>query len=372
MTNLLDKIKEYINDITNNVKEAFFNDDLDKINLDEIIEREYKKAIEGLRKFKIIEYIERKYNINYIEPELEIIENGPFTAQYSHPERKVSFSKESIKRWIDEQLKFLDYKKEREIDKLIKSLDYKEIISDRQDLIEFLKYGSYYFFSVIGRYTKFLGAIDKQLESLGYKKIEKSTNDTQDIGYLNMSHNSILFYPFYINKRNIRKAIAKFIIRSIMFHEFLHSIDYSILDMLKEDFTIKDKDYLSTILKDQDNLELRASAFEVIMYYLVNGFHKDERGYIAAYANIPICRKYVEKIHILEKNRFMEDFIPYDLGRCYGNIIVAKYGSSLEENIDKIIDDIIYLDKEKAIEVIKNYIYNPDKLLHDKNSNKLD
>jgi len=29
------------------------------------------------------------------------------------------------------------------------------------------------------------------------------------------------------------------------------------------------------------------------------------------------------------------------------------------------------LDKKRAIDEIKNYVYNPDKLLHDKNSNSV-
>jgi len=36
----------------------------------------------------------------------------------------------------------------------------------------------------------------------------------------------------------------------------------------------------------------------------------------------------------------------------------------LEENIYRIIDDIIHLDKEKAIEVIKNYRDNFENLLY--------
>jgi hypothetical protein len=113
---------------------------------------------------------------------------------------------------------------------------------------------------------------------------------------------------------------------------------------------------------------VRASAFEVVMYYLVNGFHKDERGYMAAYANITMCRKYIEEINKLQNDNNKNKYVPYDLGFCYGNIIVAKYGSSLEENIYKIIDDIIHLDKEKAIDVIKLYGDNLEWLSNDKNS----
>ena len=92
----MNDLKEYINDAVYNVKKALSlkNDDLDKI-----IEKEFKKAIKNLRKFGIIEYIERKYGINYIEPELEILEElkgKPSTAaEYSLPENKIRISKKS-------------------------------------------------------------------------------------------------------------------------------------------------------------------------------------------------------------------------------------------------------------------------------------
>jgi len=348
--------------------------------LDKIIESEYKKAFEILDKY--IKYIKEEYRIDYKIPRLEIFEDeAPYSAWYLPTRNEICFFKESIEEYIDNELKFLGYKEinERAIDKLLKSLDYKKIISDKVD-IEYLN-GKYYYFSIVGMYTEFLEnkirffkkyikMINNLLKSLGYKEIKR-----KDIGYLNRGLNLILLYPFYINKRNIRKSIEEFDTLSTMFHEFWHSIDFSILDKLEKDLTIKDRDYLLTILKYLDNLEVRASAFEVIMYYLANGFHNDERGYMAAYANISMCRKYIEKIDILEKNKYMNIniyiIISYDLGRCYGNIIVAKYGPSLKENIYKVINDIIHLDKKRAIDEIKNYVYNPDKLLHDKNSNSV-
>jgi len=261
------------------------------LNLDEIIESEFEKAFEILE--EIIEYIEEKYNMNYEKPKLVILENDlSFTAEYSDFENKISFSKKSV---------------------------------DRK--------------------------IDKQLEYLGYKEIKRGISDIKGIEYLDISYNSIFLYPFYINEKDIRKAIAEAIILSIMFHEIWHSIDFSILRKLVGDSSIKDMDYF-IILK---NLELRASAFEVIMYYLVNGFHKDERGYIPVYSNIPICRTYIEKLDILEKNKNTKEYVPYDLGFCYGNIIVAKYGPSLKENIQDIIKYIVHLNKERAIDEIKRY-----------------
>jgi len=294
--------KEYIKDLSYNTKDVFFNDDLDKINLDKIIENEYKNTFEILDKLDIIKYIKDNYKINYKEPELEILEYIPIIiGGYSRSKNKIIFSKKSIESLIDEQLEFF-----------------------------------------------------------GYKEIKRSTNDTQGIKYLNMSFNSIFLYPFCIN-RNIREAIAESIIRSKMLHERWHSFDYMILDKLEKDSTIKDRDYLLTILNNHDNLELRASAFEVVDY-LVNGFYKHEKGLAAAYSNIPTCREFIDK---LERKEDIYTYVPYDLGFCYGNTVVAANRSSLKENIYNIIDDIIHLDKERVINVIKHYGDNSDKLLHD-------
>ena len=325
------------------------NNDLDKI-----IEDEFEKAFEILK--EIIEYIKRKYGIDYKIPELEILGGRhSFAAGYSKSENKIIFFKETIKMAINNYLKYLSYKEKnkRSIDKLLKRLDYKKIIGSRQNSIKYLEYTEF-FEGKINLFKKYIEVVNKLLKSLGYKEIK-------GIEYLNRSHNSILLFPFYVNKRNIREVIAEVIIFLAIFHEIWHSIDDSILDKLKEDPTIKDRDYLIAILNNLNNRELRASVFEVVMYYLDKGV----RGYMAAYVNVLTCRKYIEKIDIMKRNIYMNIRVPFDLGRCYGNIIVAKYRSSLKENIYKIIDDIIYLDKEKAIEAIKYYGDNPDKLLQD-------
>jgi len=309
-------LKEYIKDLVYSAKEVLpLKDDLDKI-----IEREYEKAFEILHKFGIIKYMESKYK-NYKKPKLKIVEDEHFfKAKYSPTKNKIVFSKGTIKSETDRQYFFIKY------------FSYKEDVER---------------------------LIDNPLKDLGYKEIK-------DIEYLNNSLDSkILLCPFYINDKNIMKSIAEAIILSTMFHEIWHSFDFSILDKLEKDPTIKDRDYLLTILKDHDNLELRASAFQVVMYYLANGLHKDVRGYMAAYFNIPKCREYIEEINMLENYGYKDIGNPYDLGRYYGNIIVAKYRSSLEENIYKIIEDIISLDKKRAIDEIKSYVYNTDKLLHD-------
>jgi len=273
------------------------------LNLNEIIESEFENAFEILEKLGIIEYIKREYKIDYKKPKLEILKNNSlFKGAYSPSENKIIFSKKSIKEEIDDQLKIFKL-----------------------------------------------------------QKTKRYINDIQGIKYLNKSYNLIFLYPFYINEENIRKAIAKAIIRSTMFHEIWHFIDFSILHKLKKDSTIKDREYLLAILNNPNNRELRASVFEVVMYYLVNGFHKDEKEYITASSNILICThiygNYIEKINI---NRI----ISYELGFCYGNTVVAKYKSSLEENIYNIIDDIIHLDKERAINVIKLYGDNLKKRLY--------
>ena len=368
----MNDLKKYIKDLVYSVKNAFSSKD-DKDDLDKIIERKYEKVIESLHKYGIIEYIEREYKIKYKKPKLEIYKGGydwwdedNFLAKYLPSGNKIVFSKLFIENKIDYLSKYLDYKETKISisympDLVMLELGLLDHFSPWENS-EFLEYK-------IQLFKKSAEAIDKQLESLGYK-------EKRDIDYLNRAYYPILLYPFYINEENMRNTIAKFFILSVMFHEFWHSIDYRILrklskiyykvlSKLSKNSTIKDRDYLLTILNDHDNFELRASAFEVVMYYLVNGFHKDERGYMATYANIPTCRNYIERLDILEKNKYEKSTIPYDLGLCYGNIIVARYGPSLKENIYKIIDDIIHLNKEKAIDEIKLYGDNPDKLLHD-------
>jgi len=307
MTSLLDKIKGYINSVSYNVKKVLPLKD----NLDRIIEKEYEKAFEILDELDILKYIEdnygtikSNYKTNYIKPKLKILEDQSSpNGEYEIWENKIIISKKSIERLVD-----------------------------------------------------------KHLKSLGYKEIRGSIGDIQYIEYSDSSYNSKFLYPFYVNERDIRKAIEEAFIRSIIFHEIWHSIDFNILYKPLRVFILVGG---PTALND---FELRASAFEVIMYYLVNGFHKDERGYRAAYDNINMCRKYIEEMDKLEKDGIR---VPYGLGFCYGNIIVAKYGPSLKENIYKIIDDIIHLDKKRAIDEIKLYGDNPDKLLHDKNSNSV-
>jgi len=319
--------KEYIKALVHNVKKVLPLKD----NLDKIIDSEYEKAFEILDKY--IEYIKGEYGIyDYKKPKLIISEeDSPFIEGYSEIFNYIKVSKPSIERHTDEQLKFLS--------------------SHKKEIEE---------------------AMNNQLKSLGYKEIKRSTNDKQDIEYLIIPYNSIFFYPLYINKKNkktIRSSIEKSIIDLAKYHEIWHSIDRYILRKSvtnPNDPAIKDINNLIITSKD---LEVRATAFQVVMYYLASGLYKDKRGYKAVYANIHRCRTYIEKLDILEKNKNTEKYVPYDIGFCYGNIIVAKYGPSLKENIYKIIDDIIHLNKERAIEVIKYYGDNPDKLLHDKNSN---
>jgi hypothetical protein len=202
------------------------------------------------------------------------------------------------------------------------------------------------------------------------EEIDKQSKNYQEIEGIKYLKWSSLLYPFYINEGNTVEALAIAIILLSLLHESWHSFDGFIFNMLifLGDSTIKNRDHLYKVLTTPYDIELRASAFEVIMYYLVNGFHKDKRVYISVYKNISTtCREYIEKLGIIERseNICTDYFAPYTLGRCYGNIIVAKYGSSLEENIYKIIDDIIYFDEKRAIDEIKHYVYNPDKLLQD-------
>ena len=335
--------KDHINDMTYNVKDEF------SLNLDKIIERKYEETFEILEELGIIKYIENKYiknafeslhkygiiesiHINYEKPKLEILENdisknkpsipGEVAGEYSLSENKIKISKKFIEIYIDAQLKFLG--------------DYE---------------------------GKIKRSLDNILKSLGYKG---SISDIKDIGYLYVAHNLVFLYPSYINEKNKRESIAEAIALLLTLHEGWHSSDNNILKILnklnidsiiKSDSTIKYIYYLLNILDNiLDNPELRASAFEVPMYYLVNGFHKDERGYMAAYFNILKCGEYIEEANILENDEYKNIVSPYDLGYCYGNIIVAKYKSSLDKYIYKIIDDIMLLNEKRAIEVIKRYI----------------
>jgi hypothetical protein len=277
--------------------------------LDKIIEDEFKKFIENLKKFHIIKNLEDNYKIKFIEPKLKILEGKPsITGEYLSSENAIIISKKSIKSLTNSQLKFL-----------------------------------------------------------GYNKIKKSNSNIQNIEYLNVpykSYDSTFVYSLYINGKDIKTTIEEFFTDLAIYHEGWHLIDYILLRKLSEDSTIKDRNYLLTILNNHNNLELRASTFEVIMHHLDDP-HKDKKGYITVYFNIPTCIDYIKEINELEKNKYKKKYVPYDLGLCYGNIIVAKYKSSLEENIYKIIDDIIHLDKERAIDEIKLYGDNLDKLLHD-------
>jgi len=318
--------KDHINDMTYNVKDEF------SLNLDKIIDSEYEKAFEILDKY-VARYIKNEYGIdNYKMPELVILEDNSlligtylpisnsFVGRYVPALNQIIFSKNFIERFVNSQLKFLGYK--RGIEEIM----------------------------------------NRRLKFLGYKEIKVSISDAQDIGYLYIKHNLLFLYPSYINDRNKKESIAEFIVRLATFHEGLHLFDYMILHKLAENSIIEYINYSDNI---SNNGELRATASEVVMDFLASGLYKDERVYIPVYSNIPICRTYIEKLDILEKNKNTKEYVPYDLGFCYGNIIVAKYGPSLKENIYKIIDDFIHLNEERAIDEIKNYVYNPDKLLHD-------
>jgi hypothetical protein len=123
---------------------------------------------------------------------------------------------------------------------------------------------------------------------------------------------------------------------------------------LKEDPTIKDRDYLLAILNNRNNREIQASAFQIAIYYLEEGFNNVEV-YKTINSNIFICREYIEEVNELKDDKYLNKYIPYNLGFCYGGIIVAKYKSSLAENIQDIIKDLIYLDEKRVIDTIKLY-----------------
>jgi len=161
-------------------------------------------------------------------------------------------------------------------------------------------------------------------------------------------------HPLHINERNIIESIAEALSSSIAYHELFHSLQRIILNKLKEDLTIKDRNYLLDILNKRNNREIQASAFEIAIYYLEEGFNNAEV-YETINDNIFMCREYIEEVNEPKDGKYLNEYIPYNLGFCYGGIIVAKYKSSLAENIQDIIKDLIYLDEKRVIDTIKLY-----------------
>jgi hypothetical protein len=159
--------------------------------------------------------------------------------------------------------------------------------------------------------------VNRILEDLSYHNIKDSS-----VSSIKLSRNSIVLYPFYINmKKDIVNDIIKNTTDIVVIHETAHYI-----------FGIN---------------EWKTSAFEYLVYFYKNEFYNYPEVYKIMEENIKICKSYVEENKRLNI---------YELGRCYGNIIIHKNKQSTNINIKNIIEEIKNLSEKDIINTIKNYI----------------
>jgi hypothetical protein len=121
--------------------------------------------------------------------------------------------------------------------------------------------------------------------------------------------------------KNIRSNIIKTVINSIVTHEIGHHI--------------------------VGLGEWKASAFEYLVYFYKNEFYNYPEVYKIIEENIKVCKTYIEENKRLNI---------YELGKCYGNIIIHKNKQSTNINIKDIIEEIKNLSEKDIINTIKNYI----------------
>jgi hypothetical protein len=167
--------------------------------------------------------------------------------------------------------------------------------------------------------------IKKQLEKTVNRVLDDlSNNNIKDssITGIKLSKNSIVSYPFYVDMRNIKNNIMKTITDTVIAHEIGHDV-----------------------LRSND--EWKASAFEYLVYFYKNEFYNYPEVYKIIEENIKICKAYIEENKRLNL---------YELGRCYGNIIIHKNKQLTNINIKDIIEEIKNLSKKDVIDTIKNYI----------------
>jgi len=159
--------------------------------------------------------------------------------------------------------------------------------------------------------------VNRILEDLSHHNIKDSS-----VSSIKLSKNSIVLYPFYINmKKDIVNDIIKNTTDIVVIHETAHYI-----------FGIN---------------EWKTSAFEYLVYFYKNEFYNYPKIYKIIEENIKICKSYVEENKRLNI---------YELGRCYGNIIIHKNKQSTNINIKDIIEEIKNLSEKDIINTIKNYI----------------
>jgi hypothetical protein len=173
-------------------------------------------------------------------------------------------------------------------------------------------------------FDKKIFIIKKQLEKTINRILDELSNnnmkDSSIIG-IKISKNNILSYPFYVDMRNIKNNIMKTVSDTVITHEIGHAVIRS-------------------------NNEWKASAFEYIVYFYKNEFYKYPEVYKIIEENIKKCKSYIEENKRLNI---------YELGRCYGNIIIHKNKQLTNINIKDIIEEIKNLSEKYAIDAIKNY-----------------
>jgi hypothetical protein len=160
--------------------------------------------------------------------------------------------------------------------------------------------------------------INKILDNLNSKNINGPS-----IIRIKSSEHSVVIYSIYTDGNNIKDAVKKSMIDIVVNHEIAHSV--------------------------VGISELKASALEYILYFYKNKLYKYPKIYEIIEENVKRCKKYVEET---------KKYDPYDLGKCYANIIINENKQSPNINIKNIIRKIKHLSKKDVINTIKNYNIN--------------
>jgi hypothetical protein len=158
----------------------------------------------------------------------------------------------------------------------------------------------------------------------------------------------VAFVPLYTDGKNIEKDIAEAYAKHIIIHEMEHFV----FDR-----------------KELENPELSVSALHYITYIDMYNLLKYPETYKIVEENIIVCKKYIEKtIEFMVYLEYMVNFsknllkyaaeilkrAPYDLGYCYGNIIIDRKKTPYL-NIKDVVEEVKNLSILDAITKIENY-----------------